>query len=176
MRTISILAAGFLAAQVSAFAGQLDLAVIAFPEDKTVEELDAAFANVNLAEITDADRTRTTEPYLKGGTVIFASSQPATPGSSFGFATRLNNKRSDVTGQLGKGSINVSIVISEGIKAGLRSLDRKTYQGNAPLPFGAGHVLSMRKARGQFPEVGKGGQVTMKTFQATTVVVAQYRP
>ena len=175
MRILSIFAAVFLLAQVRSFAGQLDLAVIAFPEDKTVEELNAAFANVDLAEITDADRTRTKESYLKGGTIIFAQSLAATPGHSFGTSVRIDNKKAEVSGQLGSGRVQTTIVISEGIKAGLRSLQRKTYQGAGSIGS-TGQVLSMRISRGQFPDVGKGGLVTMKYYQATLVVVAAYRP
>jgi len=175
MRILSIFAAVFLVAQVRLFAGQLDIAVISFPEDKTIEELNAAFARVDLAEITDADRTRTKEAYLKGGTVVFASSLPASMGSSFGYSSRIENKKAEVSGQLGKGSVQVTVVLTEGIKAGLRSLQRKTYQGNGSIS-GAGQVLSMRISRGQFPDVGKGGLVQMKSYQATTVVVTQYRP
>ncbi|MGB7793518.1 MAG: hypothetical protein WBL40_07780 [Terrimicrobiaceae bacterium] len=42
------------------FAGRLDVAVIQFPEEKTPAELQGALAEVNLFEMTNADRTRTT--------------------------------------------------------------------------------------------------------------------
>ena len=77
-------------------ASQLDLAVVQFPEVKTAGELDAALANVNLAGITNSDRTMTTESYLKGGYVIFAQSFPLS--EHFASTTRISNSRADVRG------------------------------------------------------------------------------
>jgi hypothetical protein len=53
-------------------AGRLDVAIIQFPEEKAPAELESALAKANLSEMTNADRTRTTQPYLKGGYVLFA--------------------------------------------------------------------------------------------------------
>jgi hypothetical protein len=43
-------------------AGQLDVAVIQFPEQKSPAELQSAFAPLNFFALTDADRTRTATP------------------------------------------------------------------------------------------------------------------
>jgi hypothetical protein len=51
-------------------AGQLDVAVIQFPAEKSLAEHQSAFATVNLFEMTNADRTRTAHPSLKGGSVL----------------------------------------------------------------------------------------------------------
>jgi hypothetical protein len=53
---------------------------------------------VNLFEVTDADRTRTANAYLKGGYVLFVQSFPAVPGSTFSTSTRLKNSSVDVDG------------------------------------------------------------------------------
>jgi hypothetical protein len=64
-------------------AGQLDVAVIQFPAEKSLAEHQSAFATVNLFEMTNADRTRTANPYLKGGNVLFAQRFPVAPGPGF---------------------------------------------------------------------------------------------
>jgi hypothetical protein len=86
-------------------------------------ELQSAFATVNLFEITNADRTRTANPYLKSGNVLFA------PGSGFSTSTRLKNSSADVTGRLDHSSIALSISLMEGIKAGLGTFQKKVHTG-----------------------------------------------
>jgi hypothetical protein len=175
MRTILLPLLAVFAATLNLSAGRLDLAVIQFPEPKTVEELEAALANVSLAEVTDADRTRTEVPYLKGGYVIFAQSFGAAPGSKFGSSTRLRNDRVDVEGKLGSGSISVSISTIVGVKAGLRSIESRVYSGEGPLPAGTARVLSIRQIKGKAPHVEKG-QAKMKNYDLSTAVIAQYTP
>jgi hypothetical protein len=156
-------------------AGRLDIAIIQFPEEKAPAELESTLAKVNLFEITNADRTRTTQPYLKGGYVLFAQRLPASPGSSFSTATRLKNASAEVEGQLGAGSVSVSISLMEGVKAGLRTFQKKVYSGSGALPPGSPRVLGVRQIRGRFPSIVKG-QTKMENYSQTTVVVAQYAP
>ncbi len=163
------------AATANLNAGRLDVAVIQFPEDKTPEGLASALAGANLFDITDSNRTMTSEPYLKGGYVIFAQSMPASAGSKFSTATRLRNERVDVEGQLGSGTVSVTISVTEGVKAGLRSFEKSVYTGSGPLSAGSPQVLSIRQIRGKAPRVEKG-QSKMATYNLTTVVVAQYTP
>ena len=158
MRSIIV---GLLAAYstvATLVAGRLDVAIIQFPEEKTPAELDSTLAKVNLFEITNADRTRTTQPYLKGGYVLFAQRLPASPGSRFATATRLKNASAEVEGQLGAGSVSVSITLMEGVKAGLRTFQKKVYSGSGALPpvrrvflasgrFAAGFRASSRDKR-----------------------------
>ncbi len=174
MRTILFSLLAVFALNLNLHAGRLDLAVIQFPEPKTAEELNAALANVSLFDLSDADRTRTDEPYLKGGYVIFAQSVGATPGAKFSSITRLKNDRVDVEGQLGSGSISVSITTIEGVKAGLRSIESRVYRGEGPLSGGAPRVLSIRQIKGKAPHVEKG-QAKMRTYDLTTVLIAQYK-
>lgn len=175
MRTTFFSLLALLALNLAAHAGRLDLAVIQFPEPKTPEELDAALANVSLFDLADADRTRTSEPYLKGGYVIFAQSVGAAPGAKFSSITRLKNDRVDVEGNLGSGNISVSITTIEGVKAGLRSIESRVYSGQGPLPAGSPRVLSIRQIKGKAPHVEKG-QAKMRTYDLTTVLIAQYQP
>lgn len=175
MRMILLPLLAVFAATLNLSAGRLDVAVIQFPEPKTPEELNAALANVSLYELTDADRTRTDEPYLKGGYVIFAQSIGASPGAKFASATRLKNDRVDVEGHLGSGNVSVSITTVEGVKAGLRSIESRVYTGSGPLSPGAPQVLSIRQIKGKAPHVEKG-QAKMKTYDLTTALIAQYTP
>ncbi len=159
----------------NAFAGKLDLAVLQFSNGKSVEQLNAALANQNLAELTNAGRTRTSENALTGGEVIFAQSISLNRGSNFSGSTRLNNQRVDVQGQLGDSSLEVSIELSEGLKAMLSSFQSRVYKGSAALPSGSPQVISIKQTRGKTPSVVKG-QTKMQTYDLTTVLIAQYTP
>lgn len=173
MRPIFVNLLAAFSTLASLVAGHLDVAVIQFPEEKTLAELQSALAKVNLYEITNADRTRTTEPYLKGGYVLFAQRLPASPGSTFTTATRLKNASAHVEGYFGPGNLSVSISIMEGVKAGLRTFQKKTYTGSGSLPPGSPHVLGIRQFQGRLPSVVKGA-AKMESYFLTTVVVAQY--
>ena len=175
MRTILVSLLTAYSTVATLVAGRLDVAVIQFPEEKAPAELENALAKVNLFELTNADRTRTTQSYLKGGSVLFAQRLPALPGSSFSTATRLKNANADVEGHLGAGRVSVSISLTEGVKAGLRTFQKKVYTGSGALPPGSPHVLSVRQISGRFPSIVKG-QTKMESYHQTTVVVAQYAP
>lgn len=154
-------------------AGQLDLAIVQFPESKSAEGLNAALAKVNLAEMTNSNRTMTGESYLKGGYVIFVQSLPVSPGQRFASITRLGDVRSDVTGALGANTVEVSITISEGVEAGLRRFTKRVYEASAPLTAGSPQVLSMRALNGRTQATVKG-QATVKDIQLTSVVIGQF--
>lgn len=159
----------------SALAGRLDLAIIQFPEEKTVPDLEAALANVDLFKITDSDRTMTTEAYLKGGYVLFAASFPASPGSAFSYVTRVKNFRADVEGKLGSGSVSVDINLIEGVKAGIRNFEKKNYVGSSSLAAGSTRVLSMKAIHGTAPHVIKGVAKPEEYFYMTALI-AHYTP
>jgi hypothetical protein len=171
MMLVNLLAACYSLAAVTA--GQLDVAVVQFPEEKTPVELEKALARVDLFEMTNADRTRTTHPYLKGGDVLFAQRLSASPGSSFSTLTRLRNASGDLEGHMSGGTISVSISLMEGVKVGLRTFRKKVYTGSGPLSPGSPHVLGVRQIKGRSPNVVKG-QTKMESYFLTTVVLAQY--
>ena len=175
MRTIFV---NFLAASlsvVSLIAGQLDIAVIQYPEEKGSAELQNALAKIALFELTNSDRTRTTQPYLKGGYVLFAQRLPATLGASFSTATRLKNAGAEVKAHLTAGAIAVSVSLIHGVNAGWRTFARQVYTGSGPLPTGPPRLLSVRTASGRSPNTVKG-QTTMQSFHQTTLLIAQYAP
>jgi hypothetical protein len=157
---------------LSAFAAQLDLAVVQFPEVKTLEQLNAALTGVSLAEITNADRTVTSAPYLQGARVLFAQSLPST--AQISSSTRLGNTRADVTGQLKNNSLEVEIRLTEGVDSGLRRFTSRTHAGSAPLPTGAPRVIAMRIITGKTKSVTKGS-AEVKESVSCHVVLAQLR-
>jgi hypothetical protein len=175
MRTAVVNILATCSGLITLFAGQLDVAVIQFPEQKSPAELQSAFARVNLFELTDADRTQTANAYLRGGYVLFAQRFRAVPGSSFSTSTRLKNASAQVTGRLNHASLALSIALTEGIKAGLRGFQKKVYTGSGPLPAGPARVLGVRQMRGRSPNFVKD-QTRMRSYFLTTVVVAQYAP
>jgi hypothetical protein len=175
MRTILVRLLVACSTVASLVAGRLDIAVIQFPEEKKPAELESALPKVNLFEMTNADRTRTDQPYLKGGTVLFAQRFPVSPGSNFQTTTRLKNASAHVEGRLEAGRVSVSVSLTEGIRAGLRSFQKKVYAGSGLLPPGPPKLLSVRQVSGRFPRITKG-QTKMESYHLTTVVIAQYSP
>lgn len=132
----------FLFQMLCLSAGQLDLALVQFPEVKTAEQLNAALASVDLAEMTNADRTITTVPYLRGGRVLFSQSLSST--AALNSSTRLGNSRAEVAGIFKNNFLTVEIRLSEGVDAGLRRFSSRTYAGSAPLQAGVARVVSIR--------------------------------
>ncbi len=160
---------------VTASAGRLDIAVVQFPDPKTLEQLNGALSGSSLFELTNSNRTMTGEADLKGGKVIFAQSITTGANGAFGSSTRLGDQRADVSGSLSGGSVTVKIEIMEGVKAGLRSFQNKIFSGNGSLAGGSPQVLSMRIIRGKAPNVIKG-QAKVVTYELSTAVIAQYVP
>ncbi|MEI8293719.1 MAG: hypothetical protein WCG66_06960 [bacterium] len=160
----------FLFQTFSAFSAQLDLALIQFPEVKTAQELNAALDGVKLSELTNADRTVTSVPYLRGGTVLFAQSAPAS--AVLNSSTRLANSRADVTGTLNQKALQVEIRLSEGVEAGLRRFSSRTYSGFATLSAPQPCVLSIRTLKGKTSSVTKG-KSEVKESTTCYVILAQ---
>lgn len=159
-----------LAFSLAANASQLDLAVVQFPEVKTVAELEAALANVNLAEITNSDRTMTSESYLKGGYVVFAQSLPLS--GAFASSTRISNNRAEVQGRISGATIAVKIILSEGVEAGLRRFSSRTYEANSQLSPGQPRILSIRQVSGKSTIVTRG-QSAQKETNFTSAIIGQ---
>ena len=159
-----------LAFSLAANASQLDLAVVQFPEVKTPGELDAALAKVNLAGITNSNRTMTSESYLKGGYVVFAQSLPFL--DHFASSTRLSNSRADVEGRVSGGRITVKITLSEGVAAGLRRYSNRIYEANAPLAPGQPRILSIRQISGK-TTLAIRGQPTVTETSFCSVIIGQ---
>lgn len=166
-----LFAAVFLIQAVAAFASQIDLALIQFPEPKTAEELNAALAKVNLAEITNSDRTMTKQRALQNGTVLFAQS---TDSANLTSSTRLDNLRADVSGSYKNGRLDIQISLSDGVDAGLRSFTKRTYQGSAELPTGSTRVIGLRQITSKKTAAEKG-RIEVRESQTTTAIIARAR-
>lgn len=169
MHRIAILLFLIAVQTASSFAAQLDIAIIRFPEPKTVEQLNADLAGQSLAEITNADRTVTSVAGLKGGTVLYSASLPAgSPATS----TRLGNSRADTEFALKNGSLTVQVTLSEGVDAGLRKFSSRTYQGAAPLPAGSPRVIALRTIASKTKSVTKDKSEVRDTT-TTHALIAQ---
>lgn len=156
---------------LAALAGQIDLAVIQFPEPKTEADLNAALAGTQLADLTDSDRTITRHPLLRHSNVLFAQS---TSTSALNSSTRLGAVRADVRGTYRSGRLDIRIDLSEGVQAGLRSFSSRTYQGSALISPGSPKVVSLRIITKKTNTAVKG---VPKVEESTTchAVIAQVR-
>lgn len=163
-----LLAIVLLTTILNTSAQQLDVAIIQFPELKTVEELEAALASVNLADLTNADRTMSSESYLKGGYVVFVQSLPLV--SRFASSTRLSNNRADVVGRLTGNSLALSITLSQGVAAGIRRFTTTTYEAQASVPPGQPRVMSLRQVNSKTASATKGrAELRNVTFSSATI-------
>ena len=168
---MKLFAAVFLFHAIAAFATEIDLALIQFPEPKTAEALNEALAKVNLAEITNSNRTMTKERALQNGSVLFAQSTAA---SNLVSSTRLENLRADVLGSYKNGRLEVQITLSEGVDAGLRNFSKRTYQGAADLPPGSTRVISLRLITTKKTAAEKG-RIEVRELETTTAIIARAR-
>ena len=166
-----LLAAVLLFQAVAAFASEIDLALVQFPEPKTAEALNEALARVSLAEITNANRTRTKERALQGGTVLFAQRIDT---ANLDSSTRLGDSRVDVSGSYKGGRLDVLITISEGVDAGLRSFTKRAFQGSADLPAGATRVIGLRQMKRK-STVAEKGRVETRELESTIAILAAAR-
>jgi hypothetical protein len=168
---MKLFAAVFLFQALAAFASQIDLALIQFPEPKTAEALNEALAKVNLAEITNSNRTMTQERALQGGTVLFSQHSDS---SALNSSTRLGDSRAEVSGIYKNGKLDIQITISEGVDAGLRSFKKRTFQGTAELPLGTTRVISLRTIIKKNTSAEKG-RIDIRESESTTALIARIR-
>lgn len=157
---------------LATFAAQLDLALVEFPETKTSELLQTALANVNLAEITSADRTVTKVSYLQNGEVLFA--QSLNINGEFRTSTRLKNSKADVEGRLQNGQLQVQITLTEGVDVGLRRFSKRIFEGTARLTPGQPCVISIRSLSGKTRTIVKNLS-EVKEFNTSNFIIAQLK-
>jgi len=169
---ISLIA--FLASIGSSLAGHLEIAVIQYPEARDPSALAQALSQVDLAKLVDGDTTRTRDPILKNGRVIFTQGFPANRGSAFRSTTRMGAFRSDVEGRLGRSDIDFGVSVTEGVQAGLRSFQRRKYSGAGKLPTGPATIVSLQQGQGKSPYIVRGKSKVEK-YSFTMAVIAQYR-
>ncbi len=166
---MKLFAAVFLFQAVAAFASEIDLALIQFPEPKTADALNEALAKVNLTEITNSNRTMTQERTLQGGAILFAQHIDS---SDLNSSTRIGDFRADVTGVYKNGVLDIQITISEGVDAGLRSFKKRTFQGRAELPSGTTRVISLRSIIKKNTYADKG-RIDIRESESTTALIAR---
>jgi hypothetical protein len=172
-KTFVILAVLVLAAASRTLAGELNVAVILFPEKKTAEELNTALEGIQLASITDADRTQTKVPYLQAGYVRALMTASVPRGTNFTTKARLGIYRGELVGHLGQNNVNGSITVIEGVKGGIRSYLKSVYPVSGYLPTGQARVLTIGEIKGKKTRVVKD-LVTTESYFFTTAVIAQY--
>jgi len=172
----SLLTTGILAiGSTSAFAGRLDIAVIQFTDARTPEDIAAGLAKVDLFEITDSDRTETSDRSLRGGHVLFAQRFTLVPGSKFGMSTRIAENRADVSGSLSGSKLAVEIAIQQGVDVGLRKFTRHLFSGSGSIGGGVTKIISVKLSQGKTQSAVKG-KSKLETYSYTSVLAAQYKP
>lgn len=170
-----VAAISLIFASLSARAGQLTIAVMQFSDDREPSVISQSLASVDLAAITDSDRTETNETGVRGGWVIFAQTLNVNPGGSFASSTRLGNQRADVSGSLNGSNLNVRITILEGVKVGLRKHRENTYEAAGSVAGGVPQLVGLRQSKGKTQTAIKGrSKIELVNF--TTVIAAKYTP
>ncbi len=174
MRTSVLFAAiaSLFLAPMAAQAGRLDIAVIQFTDKRDPDVIAEALHGVDLATITDSDRTETKVPGLSAGWVIFTQSLNVSSGGSFSSSTRLTNQRADVAGSLSGTKLSVQVTILEGVKIGLRKYKQSSYSGTGSVAGGVPQLISVARSTGK--TANSRGRVT--SFDFTTIIAAVYHP
>jgi hypothetical protein len=177
MRTPVLFAAAvsLLLATFSARAGQLTVAVMQFSDERNLTVVGQSLNAVDLAAITDSDRTETNEPGLRGGWVIFAQTLNVNPGGRFAGSTRLANQRADVSGSLNGSQLDVRINILEGVKVGLRKHRENTYEASGSVAGGVPQLIGVRQSKGKTQTAIKG-RSNIVSVNFTTIIAAKYTP
>ncbi|MDD5198318.1 MAG: hypothetical protein PHC88_00815 [Terrimicrobiaceae bacterium] len=175
MRIPLLLAAVSFLTPLAAHAGRLDIAVMQFTDPRDPTAMAQALNGVDLAQITDSDRTETNVPALRGGYVVFTQTLAVSPGGKFASTTRLTNQRADVSGSLNGSRLSVSIRILEGVKIGLRKFRESLYTGSASVAGGVPQLISVAQRIGKTQTAIKG-RATIVSYNYTTIIAARYTP
>jgi len=163
-----------LAFTATSFAGELHLAVVQYASDKDPALLADGFAGVDLFEATNADSVIKGADYIRGGSVIFAQSIPASPGSRLTTSTRLGVDRAEVRTAMNGTNLSASISIYTGVQQALRSFTERRYNGEGDVAGGRPVLISVQLSSGRSANNIKG-KVKIKGVGYTTILVAQYR-
>jgi len=174
MRThvLSAALAALFLAPLAAQAGRLDIAVIQFTDKRDPAIIAEGLRSVDLAKVTDSDRTETNVAGLRAGWVVFSQSMAVSPGNSFSTSTRLTNQRADVTGSLNGSKLSVQITILEGVKIGLRKYRQSSYSGSGSVAGGGPQLISVTRSTGK--TANSRGRISSYDF--TTIIAASYTP
>lgn len=156
------------------FAGELHLAVVQYTTEKDPALLASGFADVNLFEATNADSVIKGDNAIRGGSVIFAQSLPASSGSRLTTSTRLGADRVEVTTSLNGTHVSAKITLFSGVDQALRSFTQRTYAAEGDVAGGRPVVISIQRSSGRSANNIKG-KVSVKEVGYTTAIIAQYR-
>ena len=163
-----------LAFTATTFAGELHLAVVQYTIEKDPALLADGFAGVDLAEATNADSVIKGDNYIRGGSVIFAQSIPASPGSRLTTSTRLGPDRVEVSTALNGSHVAAKISLFSGVQQTLRSFTERTYAAEGDVAGGRPVIISIQRSSGRSANNIKG-KVSVKEVGYTTAIIAQYR-
>jgi len=153
-------------------AGRLDVAVIQFTDKREPATIAEALHGVDLATITDSDRTETKVPGLVSGWVIFTQSLNVPSGGKFASTTRLTDQRADITGSLNGTNLSVEVTILQGVKIGLRKHKQNTYSGAGSVAGGVPQLIGITRSTGK--TANSRGRII--SYDYTTIIAAVYRP
>lgn len=163
-----------LALTTTTFAGELHLAVVQYASDKDPALLAEGFASVDLFEATNGDSVLKGDDYIRGGSVVFAQSVPASPGSRLTTSTRIGVDRAEVQTALNGTNLSATISIFTGVQQALRSFTERTYRGEGNVAGGRPVLINVQRSSGKTANNIKG-RMTIKEVGYTTAIVAQYR-
>lgn len=152
--------------------GEIDVAVVRFPEPKEAADLLAALEGKSLAELTDDDYLVTKDAVLRGGRVLFAQRLEAN--GAFMTATRLDNASAEVSGSLRSGKLVLAVTLAEGREEGWGNHSQRSYRGKGVLRGKDPVVVSVRMITGRSQSVVKGRAAVKETTECH-VLLAQRR-
>ena len=155
-------------------AGQLTIAVVQYTDARTAEALSSGFAEADLTEITNSDKVESKDMAIKGGRVLFATTLPVGSGTSFAYSTRLGVQRADLSGRFSSPNLQANITLQDGVDIGIRKFSRSVFAGSGALSGSAPTIISIRESTGKTQSAVKG-KATLKTYNFTTLVVAQWK-
>lgn len=159
----------------SVLAGRLDIAVVQYGSDRDPDQLAAAFAQADLAEVTNSDSIESKDTIIRGGNVVFAQSLYINPGTKMTTSTRLGIARAEVTISLSAGSVSAEIIIEEGVDVGIRKFTRQVFSGSSAFSPGQTKIIGLKQSSGRSQTAVKG-RSTLTTTSHSTLVLAQYTP
>ncbi len=155
-------------------AGQLTIAVVQYTDARTAETLVAAFAGAELTEITNSDKVESKDSAIKGGRVLFATTMPVFSESSLVSSTRLGAQRVELSVRFSPSNLKVEVTLQDGVDIGIRKFSRNVFTGSGPLNGSEPTIISIRESTGKTQSAVKG-KATLKTYNFSTLVVAQWK-
>lgn len=164
----------FIAASTLIQAGQLTIAVIQYMDARNADSLAAGFAATTLSEVTDSNKVEARDSAIRGGRVLFSQTIPVGKNTSFASSTRLGVMRADVSGKFNQPNLKVEVVVQEGVDVGIRKFSQSVFAGSGALANSNPTIISIRESTGKTQTAVKGN-ATLKTYNFTTLVLAQWK-